>query len=105
MTVQSTNPADKQESLVARALREAFYAGLVSLGMFSLYVGLKTDQNMLNELVLVPRWGLLAIFVLLAMVGRFLVQGQAFPIKDDGHGDPPRELRSFPPRPSGRSRG
>ncbi len=73
MTVQSTNPADKQESLVARALREAFYAGLVSLGMFSLYVGLKTDQNMLNELVLVPRWGLLAIFVLLAMVGRFLV--------------------------------
>ena len=49
MTVQSTNPAPKQESLVARGLREAFYAGLISLGMFVLFVGLKTDQNMRND--------------------------------------------------------
>jgi len=73
MTVQSTNPAAKQESLVARGLREGFFAGLISLGMFVLFVGLKTDQNMRNELVLVPRWGLLATFVVLAMVGRFLM--------------------------------
>ncbi|WP_275784389.1 high-affinity branched-chain amino acid ABC transporter permease LivM [Pararhizobium gei] len=59
-------------SLMAKALREAFYAGLVSLGLFVLFVGLKTDQNILNELILVQRWGLLAIFVIIAMVGRFL---------------------------------
>jgi branched-chain amino acid transport system permease protein len=73
MTVSSTNPADKQQGLVARGLREAFFAGLISLGMFSLYIGLKTDQNMRNELVLVTRWGLLATLVILAMIGRFLM--------------------------------
>ncbi|WP_438752474.1 high-affinity branched-chain amino acid ABC transporter permease LivM [Pararhizobium sp. O133] len=59
-------------NLMARALREAFYAGLVALGLFVLFVGLKTDQNILNELILVQRWGLLATFVVIAMVGRFL---------------------------------
>ncbi|MFB2550055.1 high-affinity branched-chain amino acid ABC transporter permease LivM [Ensifer soli] len=59
--------------LTARAFREAFYTGIVSLGLFILFVGLKTDQNILNELVLVQRWGLLAIFVIVAMVGRFLI--------------------------------
>ncbi|MBB5534459.1 high-affinity branched-chain amino acid ABC transporter permease LivM [Rhizobium giardinii] len=59
-------------NLMARALREAFYAGLIALGLFVLFVGLKTDQNILNELILVQRWGLLAIFVAIAVVGRFL---------------------------------
>ena len=67
---QTTESASS--SLMARALREAFYAGLVALGLFVLFVGLKTDQNILNELILVQRWGLLAIFVIIAMVGRFL---------------------------------
>ncbi|MDQ0321423.1 branched-chain amino acid transport system permease protein [Pararhizobium capsulatum DSM 1112] len=59
--------------LTARALREAFFAGLISLGLFFLFVGLKSDQNILNELILVQRWGLLAIFVIIAAVGRFAV--------------------------------
>ncbi|CAN7407274.1 high-affinity branched-chain amino acid ABC transporter permease LivM [Pararhizobium sp. LjRoot255] len=59
-------------NLMARALREAFYAGLVALGLFVLFVGLETGQNIRNELELVPRWGLLATFVAIAMVGRFL---------------------------------
>ena len=68
-----TNTSESaSSSLMARALREAFYAGLVALGLFVLFVGLKTDQNILNELVLVQRWGLLAIFVAVAAVGRFL---------------------------------
>ena len=71
MSVSSTNtPAPGR---LAVALREAFFAGLISLGMFVLYVGLKTDQNMQQELVLVPRWGMLGIFVVLAMVGRFFM--------------------------------
>ncbi|WP_455270591.1 high-affinity branched-chain amino acid ABC transporter permease LivM [Rhizobium herbae] len=68
----TNTPESAGSNLMARALREAFYAGLVALGLFVLFVGLKTDQNILNELVLVQRWGLLAIFVVIAMVGRFL---------------------------------
>jgi len=59
-------------SLTARALREGFYAGIVSLGLFVLFVGLETTQNIRNELVLRQRWGLLLVFVLVAAVGRFL---------------------------------
>jgi branched-chain amino acid transport system permease protein len=58
---------------ISGALREAVYTGLVALGMFVLLVGLKTDQNIRNELILVQRWGLLAIFVGIAMVGRFVI--------------------------------
>ena len=50
-------------NLTARALREGVFAGLVSLGLFVLFVGLETTQNIRNELVLNQRWGLLAIFV------------------------------------------
>ncbi len=56
----------------AQAMREAFFAGLVALGMFFLFVGLKTDQNISNELIIVPRWGLLTAFVILAAVGRYV---------------------------------
>lgn len=69
--ISNTNES-ASSNLMARALREAFYAGLVALGLFVLFVGLKTDQNILNELILVQRWGLLAIFVAVAAVGRFL---------------------------------
>jgi branched-chain amino acid transport system permease protein len=41
--------------------------------MFVLYVGLGTQQNISNELVVVQRWGLLAIFVAIAAVGRFAI--------------------------------
>ena len=73
MSVQSTTSPRGQASLFARALREALFAGLISFGMFVLFVGLKTDQNIRNELVLTQRWGLLAVFVGVAMVGRFLM--------------------------------
>ena len=57
---------------LSKAVREALYAGLISFGLFVLLIGIKTDQNIRNELILVPRWGLLAIIVLLTMAGRFL---------------------------------
>ena len=60
-------------NLTAKALREAVFTGIVTLLMFVLFVGLKTDQNMQNELILVPRWGLLVIFVAVATIGRFLI--------------------------------
>ena len=36
---------------------------LIAFGLFVLLIGLKTDQNIRNELILVQRWGLLAIVV------------------------------------------
>ncbi len=72
MANTTSTPAGADDNLMARALREAFYAALVALGLFVLFVGLKTDQNILNELILVQRWGLLAVFVAIAAVGRFL---------------------------------
>ncbi|MGN6583996.1 MAG: high-affinity branched-chain amino acid ABC transporter permease LivM [Rhizobiaceae bacterium] len=63
---------EARSSNITGAFREAVYTGLVALGMFVLLVGLKTDQNIRNELILVQRWGLLAVFVGVAMVGRFV---------------------------------
>lgn len=61
----------EQTTPIQRAFREALYAGVVSFGLFFLLIGVKTDQNIRNELILVPRWGLLAIVVALVMAGRF----------------------------------
>ena len=71
-----TNIANTSDSaggnLTAQGLREGFFAGVIALGLFVLFVGLETTQNIRNELVLNQRWGLLAIFVIVAAVGRFL---------------------------------
>jgi len=57
---------------IQRGVREALIAGVISFGLFFLFIGLKTDQNISNELILVPRWGMLAIIVILVMAGRFV---------------------------------
>jgi len=73
MTMSISNSTAPNKSAVAKGLKEGFYAGLIALGLFVMFIGLRTDQNMQNELIIVPRWGLLAIFVILAAVGRFLM--------------------------------
>ncbi|PSJ57178.1 high-affinity branched-chain amino acid ABC transporter permease LivM [Kumtagia ephedrae] len=67
------------ESNFSEAARQALYAGLISFGLFVLFIGLRTDQNIRNELILVQRWGTLAIVVLLTMAGRFLFVAFAQP--------------------------
>jgi branched-chain amino acid transport system permease protein len=67
--IQSAEP----DSVFAKALKEGLLAGALALGLFFLVVGFRTDQNIRNELILTQRWGLLAIFVLVAAVGRFLI--------------------------------
>jgi branched-chain amino acid transport system permease protein len=79
MTVTATTSRDAVASPIARAVREALYAGVISFGLFVLLIGLKTDQNIRNELILVQRWGLLAAVVALTMLGRFLYVGFAQP--------------------------
>ena len=41
---------------VARALREAAFAGLIAFGLFLPLIGFVTVQNIRNELVLETRW-------------------------------------------------
>ncbi|MDH7788457.1 branched-chain amino acid transport system permease protein [Ochrobactrum sp. 19YEA23] len=69
MAVQSSSRPD---SLFGRAIREGIIAGLLALGLFVLIIGFKTEQNINNELVLIQRWGALAVMVALAAAGRFL---------------------------------
>ncbi|MDX8432743.1 MULTISPECIES: high-affinity branched-chain amino acid ABC transporter permease LivM [Mesorhizobium] len=75
MAVTVSPESDTVATPIQRAFREALYAGAVSLGLFVLFIGLRTDQNISNELILVQRWGLLALVVLLTAVGRFLYVG------------------------------
>ena len=68
----STNAA--RENGGSSVLRDVLFTGVISLGLFMLLIGFKTDQNIRNELILLSRPWLLAIFVGLAMLGRFLLE-------------------------------
>jgi branched-chain amino acid transport system permease protein len=80
MAVTASPERDIVATPVQRATREALYAGAIVLGLFVLFIGLKTDQNISNELILVQRWWLLLAVVVLTMVGRFvyIAYGQPF---------------------------
>jgi len=73
--LQTTEP----DSVFAKAVKEGLLAGALAFGLFFLIVGFRTDQNIRNELVLNQRWGLLAIFVLVAGIGRFLLTAYITP--------------------------
>ena len=79
MAVTVSNTRDEVANPLARAFREAIYAGLVAFGLFVLFIGLRTDQNIRNELVLLQRWGLLAAVVFATALGRFLYVGLVQP--------------------------
>jgi len=51
-----TSAGKSDAGLVQKGLREAFFSGLIALGLFVLYVGLGTQQNINNELIVVQRW-------------------------------------------------
>ena len=67
---------------MAKAVKEGIFAGVIAFGMFLLYVGIETYQNIDNQLVWRTRWGLLAIFVVVAAVGRFLTVAFFKPMVD-----------------------
>ncbi|MCJ9669884.1 high-affinity branched-chain amino acid ABC transporter permease LivM [Neorhizobium sp. BETTINA12A] len=62
-------------NVLAKAVREGLFAGVIAFFMFLLFVGIETYQDINNALVWRTRWGLLAIFVAVAAVGRFLTVG------------------------------
>jgi branched-chain amino acid transport system permease protein len=68
---QSATPSAGSSRLGA-AIRESLFAGVIAFGLFIMFIGLKTDQNIRNELIVVQRWGTLLVVVLLTMAGRFV---------------------------------
>ena len=82
MTNIASENVASSPSLMATAVKEGLIAGLISFGMFILYVGIVTYQDINNQLIWGTRWGLLAIFVGIAAVGRFLVVGFIKPSLD-----------------------
>jgi branched-chain amino acid transport system permease protein len=79
MTTSAHANGAASSGTMARALKEGLFAGVLSLGLFILYIGIKTDQNMANELVWYTRPGLLAVFVGIAAVGRFALVAFVYP--------------------------
>ncbi len=68
-----------QNDIMARAIKDAFYAGVVALGLFILLIGFKVDQNMRNEFILSQRWHVLVIAVLLSAAVRFCLTAFIMP--------------------------
>jgi len=66
---------DVREDVMAKAVKEGAIAGIVAFLMFLVFVGIETYQDINNQLVWRTRWGLLAVFVIVAAVGRFLTVG------------------------------
>src|SRR3954454_10038192 len=59
---------------LAAALKDAGLAALVTLGLCIPIIAYKTDQSIANELVLVPRWGLVGALCAAAFAVRFAVR-------------------------------
>jgi branched-chain amino acid transport system permease protein len=58
-------------NVTAYALRESIFAGVVAFGLFILFIGLESHQNINNELVVGVHWVKLAVVVALVVVLRF----------------------------------
>jgi branched-chain amino acid transport system permease protein len=73
MNKTQTQPKAATSNLTAHAIRESIFAGIVALGLFVLFVGLETAQNIRNELIIIQHWYTLAAVVVIVMVLRFLL--------------------------------
>jgi branched-chain amino acid transport system permease protein len=71
--------ASKHGPDIAAAVRDAVLSGLVALALFGPLIGLRTEQNMRNELVIQQRWGLVAAIVATVIIGRFLLLTLVWP--------------------------
>lgn len=62
-----------------RALKDGVIVGIIAFALLGPLVGLKTDQNMANELILQNRLGLAAVLSVIVGVGRFLLSAFVYP--------------------------
>ena len=58
----------------ASLVRDAVFSGLLALVLLGPIVGLRTEQNLSNELVLATRWDLLLSLVAATIIGRILIR-------------------------------
>ena len=74
--------SEDQPASFAEILRNALFWTAIAFGLFALLIGLKTDQQA-NEIVLVPRVGLLAgvLLVKSAISGLLLTVGSLWQIR------------------------
>jgi branched-chain amino acid transport system permease protein len=63
--------APRTPRLIERALRSAAFTALVTLGLAFPIIALRTEQDLMNRIVLEPRWGLVAVLCAIAFAGRF----------------------------------
>ena len=75
---------------IAAALKDALGTALLALGLAVPILALRTEQNMSNELILQPRWGYVAIAVLLAFAARLALPPGAQPARRAARVHPPR---------------
>jgi branched-chain amino acid transport system permease protein len=71
-------PSPDDVSLVW-ALKEALFAGIVALAMFTPVIGLLSVQDISNRVILVTRWPLLFVVVALVAVARFVIAYYVIP--------------------------
>src|SRR5918992_5895604 len=73
--VSPTRPSLGVRSDVMAALKDAALAALVTLGLSIPILSYRTDQGLGVELILRPRWGLVALFCALAFAARLRLHG------------------------------
>src|SRR6516225_10351155 len=74
---------------IVAAIKDALGAALLALGLAVPVLALRTEQNMSNELILQPRWGYVAIAVLLAFLARlFYLLAPALPKRERSRAAP-----------------
>jgi branched-chain amino acid transport system permease protein len=72
MAADAAVPPPLATAKLAAALKDALGTALLALGLAVPILALRTEQNISNELVLLPRWHYVAILVALAFAARFL---------------------------------
>jgi branched-chain amino acid transport system permease protein len=71
--------ADSSSITPRNPINDALFTGAIAFGLFVLLIGFKSDQNIRNELILLPRPVLLVIFVVAAMAIRYFIDTVARP--------------------------
>lgn len=75
----SAAPAAPAGPDFGKALKDAVLAGIIALGLFGPLVGLKTAQDMSNQLIVENHMVSAAIIVAIVMAGRFVLSAFVYP--------------------------
>jgi branched-chain amino acid transport system permease protein len=74
-----SSKVETRSEVMATAIKDAFYAGILAFGLFVLLLGFRIDQNIRSEFILLQRWQLLITAVILTAAFRFLLSAFVLP--------------------------